>query len=182
MIVRNSDDKVVGAGVCTPFFWPELLGASQDLLKPNYLPQFASTLPDGGWETILARQVFQARARRGESLSIETHPITEDQKADEGTWWLRDKPNAISGLLVVIADSYRGQRLADLMLANFKQLAQRNNLQILVIPLRPTDKSRYPHVSFEEYFSWVQGRPYHSGFTWPSSNSSDQPLHYDPWL
>lgn len=179
MIIRNSDERVVATGVCTPFFWPELARAPTVSLYADGPPECASTLPDGGWETILARGVIQARARLGELPSDETLPLTGDQKKDEATAWLRNRPNALSGLLVVVADNYRGQRLAGILHQNFKSLARQNNLKALVIPVRPTHKSQYPHIPFEQYFSWIQEGPFRQGFRWPSSNTSDQPLPFD---
>lgn len=179
MIVRNSDERVVATGVCTPFFWPELARAPTASLYSYDTPECALTLPDGGWETILTRGVLQARARQGELPSEETSPLTGDQKKDEATAWLPNRPNAISGLLVIVADNYRGQGLAGILYQNFKYLARQNNLKALVIPVRPTHKSQYPHISFEEYFSWIQEGPFRHGFTWPSSNASDQPLPFD---
>ncbi|CAI7628957.1 unnamed protein product [Penicillium pancosmium] len=179
MIVRNSDERVVATGVCTPFFWPELARASTASLYSHELPECASTLPDGGWETIVTRGVLQAQARQGKLPSDETSPLTGDQKKDEATAWLPNRPNAISGLLVVVADNYRGQRLAGILYQNFKYLARQNNLKALVIPVRPTNKPQYPHTPFEQYFSWTQDGPFRSGFTWPSSNTSDQPLPFD---
>ncbi|KAJ6000759.1 hypothetical protein N7481_001168 [Penicillium waksmanii] len=179
MIVRNSDERVVATGVCTPFFWPELAKAPTASLYSHDTPECASTLPDGGWETILTRGVLQARARQGELPSDETLPLTGDQKKDEATAWLPNRPNAISGLLVVVADNYRGQRLAGILYQNFKYLARQNNLKALVIPVRPMHKSQYPHTPFEQYFSWIQEGPFRHGFTWPSSNKSDQPLPFD---
>lgn len=179
MIVRSSDERVVATGVCTPFFWPELARATTASLYSNKLPECASTLPDGGWETILTRGVLQARARQGELPSDETSPLTGDQKKDEATAWLHNRPNALSGLLVVVADNYRGQRLAGILHQNFKSLARQNSLKALVIPVRPTNKSQYPYTPFEQYFSWIHEGPFHNGFTWPSSDTSDQPLPFD---
>lgn len=182
MIVRNSDERVIATGVCTPFYWPELEEVSEASLQSNKMPQCASTLPDGGWETILARGVHQARARQGDSPSTETSPLTEDQKNDETVAWLRNKPNAMSGLLVVVAESHRGNRLATVLHENFKKLAHQNDLKALVLPVRPTHKNQYPYTPFEQYFAWIQEGPFRPGFTWPSSNKPEDPLPFDRGL
>ncbi|KAJ6178066.1 hypothetical protein N7519_008527 [Penicillium mononematosum] len=176
MVVRDSDNAVVATANCVPFFCPELA-------KDSTSSEWFSSLPDGGWDTILARGVRQAQAREGVPL-LDAHLWTEGQRRDSPVACLRDLPNALSGLYVQVSESYRGLRIADVLLANFKELARRNNLKAVVVPLRPTLKCKYQSVRPEQYFSWVQGKPNESGFTWSSSEDPDaqNPLPFDPWL
>jgi hypothetical protein len=75
-------------------------------------------------------------------------------------------PTALCGLSIVIAPGVQGQGLSESMARAMKDIAARHGLKDLVIPLRPSLKSRYPLVSMEEYSQWKRedGAP------------------FDPWL
>ncbi|HLZ60010.1 MAG TPA: hypothetical protein VKR06_23935 [Ktedonosporobacter sp.] len=75
-------------------------------------------------------------------------------------------PTALCGLSIVIAPGIQGQGLSELMARAMKDIAALHELGDLLIPLRPSLKSRYPLVSMEEYLQWQRkdGAP------------------FDPWL
>ncbi len=75
-------------------------------------------------------------------------------------------PTALCGLSIVIAPGVQGQGLSETMARAMKDVAVQYGLKDLVIPLRPSLKSRYPLVSMEEYRQWKRedGAP------------------FDPWL
>jgi hypothetical protein len=75
-------------------------------------------------------------------------------------------PTALCGLSIVIAPGVQGRGLSESMARAMKELTARHGLGDLVIPLRPSLKSRYPFVPMEEYLQWKQedGAP------------------FDPWL
>lgn len=78
----------------------------------------------------------------------------------------RRTPTALCGLSIVIAPGLQGQGLSESMARAMKDLATRHGLNDLVIPLRPSLKSRYPLASLERYVEWKRedGAP------------------FDPWL
>lgn len=75
-------------------------------------------------------------------------------------------PNALCGLSIVIAPGVQGQGLSETMARTMKDIAIQYGLRDLVIPLRPTLKSSYPHMSMEEYCQWRR----------------DDGAPFDPWL
>lgn len=181
MVVREADDEVVATGQCIPFFWPEL---AQSRTSSEDTFSWMQSLPDGGWDTILARGICQTMARRGQQPTAETSPLTEDQKKDEQIAWSPEMPNALSGLLVNVSEKCRGAAIADALLVNFKSLARQHKLDAVVVPIRPTMKHKFPQTSFEDYYTWTQGKPHQSGFTWSFDGAPPrtQSLPFDPWL
>jgi GNAT superfamily N-acetyltransferase len=75
-------------------------------------------------------------------------------------------PTALCGLSIVIAPDQQGQGLSDRMVHAMKDIASADGLNQIIIPVRPSLKSRYPLVPMEEYIQWQ--RPDGSAF--------------DPWL
>ena len=75
-------------------------------------------------------------------------------------------PTALCGLSIVIAPGLQGKGLSESMARTMKEMAAQHGLRDLVIPLRPSLKSRYPLISMQEYMQWKQedGAP------------------FDPWL
>lgn len=75
-------------------------------------------------------------------------------------------PTALCGLSIVIAPGVQGQGLSESMARAMKSITAQYQLNDLIIPLRPSMKSRYPLVSMEEYAQWKRedGAP------------------FDPWL
>ena len=181
LVLQEGDEQVLAHAQCIPFYWPELPNCEICLLDSL---EWALSLPDGGWETILARGIRQARARRGESPTTETSPLTDGQIQDEAVAWSKNNPNALSGLAVIVANKYRDAGIADALLIYFKTLAKKHNLKAVVVPLRPTLKYKYPHVSFSDYYKWTQGKSHQSGFVWGGEKDmrNEKPLPFDPWL
>ena len=75
-------------------------------------------------------------------------------------------PTVLCGLSIVIAPGQQGQGLSELMVEAMKDIAALDGLERIIIPIRPSRKSRYPAVPLEEYIQWRQpdGSP------------------FDPWL
>jgi len=94
---------------------------------PLFIPDETVSLPDEGWDWALMTGYDQF-----------------DQKI---------KPNALIGLSVMVNLGMRGLGLSKICLSEFKKTAQRLNLKKLYIPVRPTKKSNYPDMSFEEYIN-----------------------------
>ena len=165
-------EKVIACGRSIPFYWPELdqVGGRAGL---NSHPELWNTLPDTGYDAILSRGVNQYLRRQG-ILSLESAKSPSGPQTVEyidGVCNLSDPPNALSAISITIHPDYRSLGIAESLIQTMKQAARRRNLQILVVPLRPTRKSDYPFVSMEEYITWSQ-RP----------RKEDIDLPFDPWL
>jgi len=78
----------------------------------------------------------------------------------------RRPPTALCGLSVVVASSYQGQGLSEALVRAMKEIAAAHHLDQIILPVRPSLKSRYPLVPMERYVQWRRpdGTP------------------FDPWL
>jgi GNAT superfamily N-acetyltransferase len=95
---------------------------------------------------------------------------------DEGWDWALTKsaldfaegvaPNVLCGLQISVAPSFQGRGLRKLMLNRLIDLAHTNELHSVIMPVRPSMKSRYPLASIDAYIRWT----------------NDRGLPYDPWL
>lgn len=75
-------------------------------------------------------------------------------------------PNMLGGLGVSVPLVHRSKGLAGLVIKAMRELAESRGLKGVVIPVRPTAKSRHPNVPMEDYVGWADERG----------------RAYDPWL
>jgi hypothetical protein len=75
-------------------------------------------------------------------------------------------PNMLGGLGISVPRVHRSKGLARLVIKAMRDVAEQCGFEGVVIPVRPTAKSRHPQVPMHEYIAWTDdnGRP------------------YDPWL
>ncbi|KAL8725771.1 MAG: hypothetical protein Q9181_006293 [Wetmoreana brouardii] len=143
------EEALVACGRSIPFFWPELDEASDtDTLSAS--PRILQSLPNGGWDTMVARGLRQFLVReRLPSSALPT--LTPDQDSDMGTCQLTNKPNALSALAVTVREDRRNMGLAERLIGAMKQVARNELFRILVVPLRPTRKSEFQLVHMDNY-------------------------------
>jgi GNAT superfamily N-acetyltransferase len=98
-------------------------------------------LPDTGWDWALAN-------------SVETY---ESGK----------QPNLVSAIEISIHPDYRGKGISKIAVQGMKDNAVQLGFDKLVVPVRPSLKSRYPLTPATHYAQWTQ-------------TDSDAP--FDPWL
>ncbi|EZF33882.1 hypothetical protein H101_02565 [Trichophyton interdigitale H6] len=149
----DGTETIVGNGNCIPFFWRELAGIRGDS-KGSDFARVLRTLPDGGFDTILARGVHQVIAREDTNKKLEPVALTHDQVKDMDSWTLTEPPNALSALAIAVLPAWRSYNVAEMLIKAMKEAAQAQNLAILVVPLRPTRKAEFPHVDLAEYLGW----------------------------
>jgi hypothetical protein len=75
-------------------------------------------------------------------------------------------PNALSALLAAVAPVRRGRGLSARVIRAMRVVAARHGLDVLIAPVRPTLKHRYPTTPMRRYARW---------------NRKDGAL-FDPWL
>ena len=75
-------------------------------------------------------------------------------------------PNALMGLQVVVGKTFQGKGLSKAAAREMIRLAAALGLKFVLLPIRPSDKHRFPLISMEQYVEW----------------SNDQGLPYDSWL
>jgi GNAT superfamily N-acetyltransferase len=71
-------------------------------------------------------------------------------------------PTAHCGLMISIAPKYQGKGLSTSMIQAMRAISQRHHLGDLILPVRPSLKSRYPLTPIERYIHWRRhdGRPF----------------------
>lgn len=97
-----------------------------------------------------------------------------DDLPDEGWDWIvetayrtRNRPaNMLGGLAVSVPPAYQASGLARVMIRAMKDLANAKGLMGPVIPVRPSLKSKHPHVPMSDYIAW----------------RDEQGRIYDPWM
>jgi GNAT superfamily N-acetyltransferase len=97
-------------------------------------------LPEGGWDWAFSEAVRNHRA----GIS----------------------PNVHCAIQIIIHPDYQGQRLSARIIDAVRAVTVSNRLPALIIPLRPSEKSKYPLISMNDYLTWT--------------NEAGLPL--DPWL
>lgn len=118
----HGNERVLATSNSIPFHWPD--------------PYDDASLPDEGWDSILARGAETAASGQ--------------------------RPNALSALAIVVTRDVRGSDLAERLIANMKRHAKNDGLDALVAPVRPTKKPTYPLASFADYIGWTtpDGAPF----------------------
>lgn len=76
------------------------------------------------------------------------------------------KPNILVGLQIVVNKHHQGKGLSSIAVKEMAALAKREGYENLVIPVRPSDKHKYPLLAMENYIKW----------------NNDKKLPYDNWL
>ena len=97
-------------------------------------------LPEGGWDWVFLQAI-------------------EDNKS-------RVKPNMQSAIQIAIHPDYRSQGLSTLMVKAMRGIAKSKGYKNLVAPVRPSQKSKYPLTSIDDYIEWT----------------NEAGLPFDPWL
>jgi GNAT superfamily N-acetyltransferase len=76
------------------------------------------------------------------------------------------QPNTLSALAIVIDPDFQGKGISGNMIGAIKNTARENGFRHLIVPLRPSWKSRYPLIPIAEYLEW----------------KNDDGFPFDPWL
>jgi GNAT superfamily N-acetyltransferase len=143
--------------------WPEFMLHSDDLDWSMVLGDFSDC------QLIL-------RERSGELLGVgQALPLTwdgtvADLPADFGGVLTRAaagrragvRPSALAALAVLVSREKRQRGVSEALLGALKALARERGLGHLIVPVRPTSKSRYPLTPMERYVRWrrADGAPF----------------------
>jgi GNAT superfamily N-acetyltransferase len=76
------------------------------------------------------------------------------------------KPNVHCAIQIVVRPDYRSQGLSGPMVQAVRALTKSQGLRSLIIPLRPSEKHKYPLISLDDYVTW----------------KTEQGLPFDAWL
>jgi len=104
----------------------EIIGIANSI--PFYRDKAIDDLPDTGWDWVLEKGI-------------------EDFKKSIN-------PNVLCGLQIAVKKDFQGKGLSAIIVKELIRIAKQNNLSFLVIPVRPSVKSKYPLSSIDEYITW----------------------------
>jgi hypothetical protein len=76
------------------------------------------------------------------------------------------EPNVHCAIQIVLRPGYRSQGLSMPMIQAVRAVTQSRGLKSLIIPIRPSEKHRYPLTSLDDYITW----------------KTEEALPFDPWL
>jgi GNAT superfamily N-acetyltransferase len=63
-------------------------------------------------------------------------------------------PNLHCAIQIILHPDYRGHGLSAPMIQAVRAVTQTQGLRALIIPLRPSEKSKYPLISLDDYIFW----------------------------
>ncbi len=75
-------------------------------------------------------------------------------------------PNVHCAIQIVVRPDYQGQGLSAPMVEAVRAVTRSKGLQSLIIPIRPSEKNKYPLTSLDDYITW----------------KTEQGLPFDAWL
>lgn len=76
------------------------------------------------------------------------------------------EPNVHCAIQIVVRPEYRGQGLSAPMVEAVRGVTASKGLKALIIPIRPSEKHKYPLINLDDYITW----------------KTEQGLPFDPWL
>lgn len=89
---------------------------------------------------------------------------TIDDLPDEGWDWGVEKsisdlaagitPNMILGIQIVVNKNYQGKGLSAIAVKEMAALGREQGYKKLIIPVRPSEKHKYPLIPMEDYIKW----------------------------
>lgn len=163
---------------------PELLGAHQTFGGAAW-PEFMLHDPVAitHWDSMMRYFAdYQLSLMSGEDIIavVNAVPLRFDGRLDtlpdRGVDWGVEKsiedheagrtPNALMGLQIVVGEAFRGRGLSKASAQEMIRLAAAGGLKQVLLPVRPSDKHKFPLIPMEHYIGW----------------SDDQGLPYDSWL
>jgi len=155
----------------TKEIWPEFMlhDAVANELWHELLDRFA--------EYQLALYDTQNNRAAGMANSFPLRWDTPLENLPEGGWdWVfrkavqNDKqglsPNIHCAIQIILRPDYQGQGLAAPMVEAVRAVTKSKGLRSLIIPIRPSDKHKYPLTRLDDYITW----------------RTRQGLPFDPWL
>lgn len=64
-------------------------------------------------------------------------------------------PNLLMGVQIVINRKHQGKGLSAIAVGEMAELARRKGFTQLIIPVRPSDKHKFPLIPMEQYLKWT---------------------------
>jgi len=143
--------------------WPEFM--LHDPVANEYWMQFVELFKD-----------YQILIMDGDNILAvaNTVPIFFDKQLEElpeegWDWGVKKSvedyksginPNILMGVQIVVNRKYHGKGLSSIAVKEMAALAERKGFSKLIIPVRPSDKHKYPLISMDDYILWNNEKGY----------------------
>ncbi|HJS19222.1 MAG TPA: hypothetical protein VJ785_10765 [Anaerolineales bacterium] len=156
--LSNKDYRDLVRGL-TKEVWPEFM------LHDTVANEYWHELLDRFAEYQFALYDVQDRrvAGMGNSFPLRWDGRLEDLPEEGWDWAFREavenhkrgiSPNVHCAIQIVLRSEYQGQGLSVPMVEAVRAVKKSRGLDRLIIPIRPSEKSKYPLTSMDEYITW----------------------------
>lgn len=135
--------------------WPRFL--LNDSVSNRYWPRLYDDFPE--YQFVLEED--GRIIAEGNCVPVKGMPL-QWRDAIRNAWEDDGEPDRVSALAIMVAAEHRNRGLSEVMLQHMKEVAG----GLLVAPVRPTLKARYPLTPIAQYAGWRR----------------DDGTHIDPWL
>src|SRR5579859_896744 len=135
--------------------WPPFL--FHDAVSQRYWDRLL--LEFGEYQLVLLEDGKAIGAAHGMPLkwvgALEDLPEGWDEAVERGFGGKEQgaNPSAVVGLSLVIQPEYQGRNLSRILLSTLHDLAKRKEMRDVLVPVRPTMKSKYPKLPMGDYLS-----------------------------
>jgi hypothetical protein len=159
----DSQEKICGKAFPTFLYYTEIAANTWDKMIEYYKDYQLLFLHD---ESIVC--VFNCMPMN--------HDFSDEELPENAFEWGMEKGlkdfedgkeiNAALGVQIIIPEEYQGKGISSLVVAEIKNMCVKMGIRKLIIPIRPTLKSRYPINDMEHYIYW----------------KNENGLPFDPWI
>ena len=151
--------------------WPEFM--LHDQIANELWHELLDRFPE--YQLALYDAEQKRAAAMGNSIPLRWDGLLEGLPEDGWDWAFKQavndhkqgiSPSIHCAIQVVIHPDYHNHRLSAPMLQAVRAMTKARGLPALIIPVRPSEKSKYPLTSLDDYITW----------------KTDQGLPFDAWL
>lgn len=161
-LIRSGDNIVEAV-------WPEFM--LNDAVANKYFFQLYTDFPEFQYWLLDGEEIVGI----GNSIPLKWNEKLENLPDIGWDWALEKgfkdkqnnfKANLLCALSITVNPKYQGKGISTEMIRSMVQIGKKNNLETLIIPVRPTLKKDYPLIDMKQYITWKR---------------EDGQL-FDPWL
>lgn len=143
-------DKIVEA------VWSEFM--LHDAVANEYFFQLYSAFPEYQFWLVDGEEIIGI----GNSIPIYWNDELENLPEEGWDWALKKgfddlkagiKPNLLCGLSITINPKFQRKGFSTKIVKSMVQMGRKNNLEFLIIPVRPTLKNNYPLIDMKQYIT-----------------------------
>ena len=142
--------------------WPEFM--LHDAVATELWRELLERFP--AYQLALYDTQNQRVAGMGNSFPLRWTEPLEDLPEGGWDWAFREavkhhrqgiRPNTHCAIQIVLRHEYQSHGLSRPMVEAVRAVTKSEGLQSLIIPIRPSEKSKYPLISLDDYITWKTG-------------------------